>query len=236
LCWQSGLSVGIALQAALSAGCSDDPVPLPVEHLVAFSAGLDFEQGTPPEAMQVDLLVSVARQTTGCAGECVAESVHDAVVRAGAGESRVALDYDAETGDYHGVSLGYAPRYVVEVDVAGQQRIEREARSPSLFSFELDPEPLVAGAEATIVWTPSAEAGITAVALVSTSLGATYITPAAGDYPDDGREDLPASALPEAGSYEVKLQRRRAEGERTFFGSVTIIAGTTVIVEPGDAP
>ena len=70
---------------------------------------------------------------------------------------------------------------------------------------------------------------------MSTADEATYITPAADEFPDDGREDLPASALPEAGSYEVKLQRRRAEGERTFFGSVTIIAGTIVIVEPGDA-
>ena len=224
------------MQAALLAGCSDDPVPLPVEHLVAFSAGLDFEQGTPPEAMRVDLLVTVARQTTGCAGECLAEGVHDAVVRAGAGEDRVVLDYDAETGDYHGVSLGYAPVYTVEVDVAGQQRIEREIRSPSLFSFELDPEPLVAGAEATIVWAPSDEAGVTAVALVSVADEATYITPAAADYPDDGREDLPASALPESGSYEVMLQRRRAESVRAFFGSVTIIAGATVIVEPGGAP
>jgi hypothetical protein len=230
---RSALSLGVALTlGALSAGCSDDPVPLPVEHLVTFSAGLDFAQGTLPEAMQVDLLVTVARQM--CTERCGASIVPNAVVEADAGNGRIMLDYDGQTGDYHGVSLGYAPRYTVTVRVDGET-LEREAESPSLYSFQLSPEPPIAGAEAAIVWSPSLEPGVTAVAQVSGPSGTTYLTSAANDYPDDGREDLPASALPLPGTYEVTLQRRRAESDGPSFGSVTILARSEVVVEPAGA-
>ena len=215
--------VALVLAAAAAAGCGDAPVATPPpEHFALLAVGGVTEAGGAAEQADVSLLADVVRRELGCPGGCPFEPVTDAAVAAGVEGDLAPLVYGAEDGYFEGSRLGWADAFVIRVEVDGEV-LEGRAPTPSFFTVAIVPDPVAAGAAAELSWAPNGEEGVRAVAdVASLALGTTYVTAPTGEFPDDGVEPLPASAFPQPGAYQARVQRDRLAGEGRVSASVTL--------------